>query len=418
MSDFLAIAGVSSVLRWILLDALASSGLDTVLGATPTVTALPPDRIVVGDNENPQLNLFMYHVVPSAAWRNVDLPERDSSGRRVSNPPLALDLHFLLSAYGRHELDAEILLGWAMRMLHEQPSLTRDVVQNALAASSSAPGASTEVQAVGLTTLADQSELVKLTPQPVSTEDTYKLWTAFQARYRATAAYIASVVLIQRQRPARVSLPVQTRNILVQPLERPVITDVSPAMAAVGESLLIQGRHFVGQSAADTLVSFDDEAPVTPDLAQDRFVRITLPATLPAGVRMVQVRRNVRFGAPTDPHSGLVSNPATFMLLPTIVAPPATVQVGTTLTLTVNPPVGRRQRAALLIGSQSVEIEPRPLSAPDASATLAFPIPSDFAPVPAPGAPLRLRIDGAESRVTLDTSLVPPAYVPRIAVTP
>jgi len=56
MSDFLAVAGVTSVLRWMLIDALAGSGLDTTLGATPHVTALPPDRIVVGDAEAPRLN--------------------------------------------------------------------------------------------------------------------------------------------------------------------------------------------------------------------------------------------------------------------------------------------------------------------------------------------------------------------------
>jgi len=110
-------------------------------------------------------------------------------------------------------------------------------------------------------------------------------------------------------------------------------------------------------------------------------------------------------------------DPATFMLIPAIVAPPVTATIGTTLTLTINPPVGRRQRAMLLIGGQSVEIEPRPLSAPDAQPTLDFPIPAGFAPVPAPGQPLRVRIDGAESVVTLDNTLIPPAFVPRIAVT-
>ncbi len=147
-------------------------------------------------------------------------------------------------------------------------------------------------------------------------------------------------------------------------------------------------------------------------------MRVTIPAALLAGVRGVQITRNVRFGAPTDPHRGFDSNPASFMLLPTITAPPATAQVGTTLTLTLNPPVGRRQRAAVLIGSQSVEIDPRPLASPAISATLDFPLPADFSPVPAPGLPLRVRIDGAESRVTLNTALVPPAYVPRIVVTP
>lgn len=418
MTDFLAVAGVTSVLRWTLIDALAGSGLDTALGATPHVTALPPDRIVVGDTEAPQLNLFMYHVGLNAAFRNTDLPERDGDGRLLASPPLALDLHYLLSAYGRNELDGEILLGWAMQILHEHQMLTRDVVQNALNASRAAPGATSEVQAVGLTTLANQAELVKLMPQALSTEDVYKLWTAFQARYRATTGYMASVVLVRRSRAARVGLPVQLRNILVAPLDRPVIDDVSPAMVAAGGVLTLRGRNFVGDTVADTMVSFDGGAPVAPDLVQGQTVRVTVPATLLAGVRTAQIVRNVRFGAPTDPHAGLLSDPATFMLVPTIVTPPAGVQVGTTLTLTINPSVGRRQRVVVLIGSQSVEIEPRPLSSPDTQASLGFPIPAGFTPVPAPGAPLRVRIDGAESLVTLDTTLVPPAYVPRIVVTP
>jgi hypothetical protein len=418
MSDFLAVAGVSSVLRWMLIEALTGSGLDAMLGATPAITTLPPDRIVVGDAEIPRLNLFMYHVGHSAAWRNVQLPERDSGGRLLTTPPLGLDLHYLLSAYGPNDLDAEILIGWAMQILHEQPVLTRDFVQSALSASRSAGGASTEIQAVGLSTLANQAELVKLTPQGLSTEDMYKLWTAFQARYRATAAYMASVVLIQRSRTVRAGLPVQTRNILVQTLDRPIIEDVSPQTATVGQVLVIRGQHFVGDAVDDTLISFDGAAPVTPDLVQEKVIRITLPGTLLAGVRSIQVARNVRFGVPTDPHSGLLSDRATFMLLPVIVAPPATVQVGTTLTLTITPPVGRRQNASLLIGGESVAIEPRPLSAPATSATLAFAIPAGFAPVPALGAPLRVRIDGAESPVTLDKTLVPPAYVPRITVTP
>jgi hypothetical protein len=418
MSDFLAVAGVTSVLRWTLIDALAGSGLDTTLGATPHVTALPPDRIVVGDTEAPGLNVFMYHVALNPAFRGAGLPERDGNGQLLSSPPLALDLHYLLSAYGRNELDGEILLGWAMQILQENQVLTRTMVQTALTASRAAAGATSEVQAVGLTTLANQAELVKLSPQSLSTEDVYKLWTAFQARYRATAAYMASVVLIQRTRAARVGLPVQTRNILVQPLDRPAIDDVSQAFVAAGGVLTLRGRNFIGAGNADTLISFDGGAPVVPDLVQPRTLRVIVPATLEAGVRTVQVARNINFGAPTDPHGALLSDPASFMLVPTIVAPPATAAVGATLTLTISPPVGRRQRAVLLIGGQSVEIDPRPLSAPDTQPTLGFPIPAGFAPVPAPGQPLRVRIDGAESLVTLDNTLVPPAFVPRIAVTP
>jgi uncharacterized protein DUF4255 len=235
MSGFLAVAGVTAVLRWMLREAITGSGVDNAVGATPTISALPPDRIVVGATEIPQVNIFMYHVSLNSGWRSVGLPELDASGRRVSAPPLAIDLHFLLSAYGPNELDGEILLGWAMQVMHEQPVLTRDLVQTALTDIATHLGATAEDQQVGLSALADQAELIKLSPQSLSTEEVYRLWPAFNAHYRATAAYLATVVLVQRQRPLRANLRVQVRNILVQPTERPVIEDVSPGLVATGE---------------------------------------------------------------------------------------------------------------------------------------------------------------------------------------
>jgi hypothetical protein len=420
MSDFLAVGGVTAVLRWMLREAIAGSGVDTAVGATPTISALPPDRIVVGASEIPQVNIFMYHISFNSGWRDIGLPELDSCGTRISSPPLAIDLHFLFSAYGPNELDGEILLGWAMQIMHEQPVLTRDLVQTALSTIASTPGATAEDQHVGHSTLADQAELIKLSPQSLTTEEVYRLWPAFNAHYRATAAYLATVVLIQRPRPMRASLRVQTRNILVQPLDRPVIENISPGLLATGEQLLIAGHHFLGDSASDTVVTFDDGTSVAPDTVRDAAVRVTIPPALLAGMRGVQITRRVMFGSPGDPHLGIQSNLASFMLLPTLVTPPATTQVGTTLTLTVDPPVGRRQRAAVLIGSQSIEIGARPTSAPATSATLAFPIPSTgFTPVAAPGAVLRVSIDGAESRIQLNPAPPPaPPYLPLIVVNP
>jgi hypothetical protein len=201
-------------------------------------------------------------------------------------------------------------------------------------------------------------------------------------------------------------------------MEQPVIEDVSPALVATGEQLLITGHHFVGDNIADTMVTFDDGTSIPPDTVQDAAVRVTIPAALLAGMRGVRVARRLVFGSPGDPHQGIQSNLATFMLLPTLVSPPATTKLGTTLTLTVNPPVGRQQRAAVLIGSQSIEIGARPASAPATSGTLAFPIPTTgFAAVPAPGAVLRVSIDGAESRIVANPT-PPPPFLPLIVVNP
>jgi len=135
MSNALAIGAVTAVLRDLLNNGLVDHDVTGSLGGNVTVSALPPDRIRIGDGlEQSQLNLFMYQVTPNAGWRNVALPSRDSRGDRTSNPPLALDLHYLLTAYGAQEFHADILLGYAMQALHETPVLSRDAIRRALGA--------------------------------------------------------------------------------------------------------------------------------------------------------------------------------------------------------------------------------------------------------------------------------------------
>ncbi|PJI52282.1 hypothetical protein CTI14_44950, partial [Methylobacterium radiotolerans] len=85
------------------------------------------------------MNLFLHQVTPNAAWRNAALPSRDAAGGRIANPPLALDLHYLLTAYGRAELQAEVLLGYALQLLHESAVLPREAVRRALDRASRCP---------------------------------------------------------------------------------------------------------------------------------------------------------------------------------------------------------------------------------------------------------------------------------------
>src|SRR3954465_9478756 len=116
MSNALAIAGVTAVLKDLLENGLIDHQVTGAVGTEVTVSSLAPDVVPIdGAEAAPRLNLFLYQVTPNAAWRNVDLPSCDRSGRRISNPPLALDLHYLLTAYGFAELQAEVLLGYGMQ---------------------------------------------------------------------------------------------------------------------------------------------------------------------------------------------------------------------------------------------------------------------------------------------------------------
>jgi uncharacterized protein DUF4255 len=198
MSSALGIAAVTAVLKNLLDNRLIEQGVAASLGDV-TVSALPPDRIPTGADERSQLNLFLYRLTPNSAWR----VRPDRAGVKSTPggpPPLALDLHYLLSAYGEQDLQAEILLGYGVQTLHEAGTLERDAIRAALAAI--APNGSAGVvpparAALSSSRLAEAVERIEVTPEFLGTEEVSRLWSTLQARYRPSAAYKVSAVLIE-----------------------------------------------------------------------------------------------------------------------------------------------------------------------------------------------------------------------------
>ena len=130
MSSPLAVGAVSAVLR----NLLDNGMIDVGAPLSPVkVTAVAPDTIKLDDPDAPpSLNLFLWRVSRNSGWANEALPSFDSNGSRLTNPPLALNLHYLLTAYGVADFQAEILLGYAMHLLHERPVLDRAAIRRAL----------------------------------------------------------------------------------------------------------------------------------------------------------------------------------------------------------------------------------------------------------------------------------------------
>ena len=414
MSDYLAVAGVSAVLRWMLTNALNKGGPVSI---APNITSNAPDLVPTGANEVPRLNLFMYYASFNPALRNLGLPSTSSQGARVSNPPLALNLHYLVSAYGSNQFDPEILLAWAMQVFHDAPVVPREVIQEALIGLGSS---NSEASLVATSTLADQIEHIRITPETLTTEEIYRLWTAFQTHYRPTTSYRVSVVVIQGTQSFVSNLPVRRRTVTALPSQPPVVDLVSPAAVAAGGVLTMTGRNFLGDSPAQTLVSFDGAPGVAPSTIQGDCVRVAVPAGLLAGTHSARVVRTIVYPDAPAPHSGFASSPVQFQLIPAITnAPPITVARGATLTLQVSPSVGAMQQATLYIGDNALPIDQRPLTMPPPppAPTLAFPIPAGFT---AGTYPLRIEIDGASSSLTLDTAAGSPTQgqlLPQVQVT-
>lgn len=431
MSNALAIAGVTAVLRDLLDSGVIEHQVTDALGAGVTVSALPPDQIAIeGAAAAPRLNLFLHQVTPNAALRNSLLPMRDSAGRRTANPSLALDLHYLLTAYGVQELQAEVLLGYALLLLHETPVLTREAIRTALQPNPvSAALLPTVFQALRSADLAEQVELLKITPQNLGGEEMSRLWSALQARYRPTAAFQVSVVLIERQRPVLSALPVLTRGPFNATLQReegvvvgagltppfPTLEGVlamaheTPATLRPGDAVQVVGHHLAGTNRALVLRStrFGTEQVIAlPDGTLETGLSFTLPnlpAALPAGIWQLELRVQ----RPGEPRVR-TSNALPLALAPQITSfPPLALARDAANTLTVTlacePALRPGQSVALLMDSR--EAPATPISTATQQPSFSF---AD-AP-PAGGTPLlRLRVDGIES-VVVNRAVKPPAF--------
>ena len=108
----------------------------------------------------------------------------------MHRPQVALDLHYLITACGDEgHLYPQRLLGSAVRVLHSRPVLTREAIHKMV----EDPPEGTDL---GASDLAEQTELVKLTPVPMGLEELHNLWFGFfQAPYLLSVVYQASVVL-------------------------------------------------------------------------------------------------------------------------------------------------------------------------------------------------------------------------------
>jgi hypothetical protein len=429
VSSPLAIGAVSAVLRNLLDNGLIDAG--AAVGGTVNVSAVAPDTIDIGDpNLTPRLNLFLYQVTYNSAWRNSGLPSRSAAtGERLTNAPLALDLHYLLTAYARADFEAEILLGYAMHLLHERPVLGPAAIRAALSGgavdTSLMPPA---FPALLASDLADQVEQIKITPWAQGNDEMSKLWSAIQSKYRPSAAYMASVVLIEGTRPGVTPLPVLTpvpgttrdEGVIVNPDVLPPLPtlfaarpDRKQAAARLGETVALEGIRLSGTGHEMRLSHrlFDAPVVVTPVAvdAAGKEATFTLPSNAAAQAALAagQLSAVLRF-TPTGEAVPRDTNAVPLALAPDPdVAGATAVRIAgldprLEVTLAAHPEVRPEQTSMLMLDGAEAVARPRAL----ATDPLVFAFP---ATLPAATYWVRLRVDGTES-ILIDRSNPPPVF--------
>lgn len=406
MSNALAIAAVTAGLKDLIGNGLL--GLDLSAIGSVSVSALPPDRITTGQTEPNQLNLFLYQVTPNSGWRNQELPARDGAGARMGTPPLALDLHYLLTAYGAQDLAAEALLGLGMQFLHETPTLSRAQLRIVLGPPTPPFG---DFSALSL---ADQIEWIKITPKYLNTEELTKLWTAMQARYRPSMAYQVSVVLIESDAGARSALPVLKRGAddrgpkalaaAAPRLDevRPAASELLPA-ARLGDVLRLRGERLVdtGAQAMFEAARGGLQQTLPASAGEDEHsLLVALPAPGDAGAladwRIGQYAVRLR-GEASPGQPALLSNTVVLALAPLIEVTPLAAPTGDlALTIRCRPRLlpAQHDGVRLVFGDIQVRADSIDTPADPAEASvLEFTVPD----VAAGDYPVRLRVDGLDS---------------------
>jgi hypothetical protein len=425
MTTAAAMAAVTAVLKDLLSNGLIDRDIVGAVGDI-AVTAQAPDQVDLTAGIS-QLNLFLYLVSRNQGWANVGYPSRDANGDLLSAPPLALDLHYLLTAYGAKDLHAEILLGYAMQLLHEMPVLTRPAIRNALSPTllvdnGDIPASLRDLFQSGL---ADQVEQVKVCQTFLSTDEMFKLWMAFSAPYRPTAAYHVSVVLIESERQGKSAYPVRQYTVNTLTMRQPTIDEIRSRAAANQEfkanQPIVSGHEvaLVGSRLrSDHLEVFVGDQAITAGLAiADRQISFPLPSTIRSGIHAVHISHLLNIGIPPDLHRGVDSNSLPMVLRPTLSNISATITQNDgaadtlpregEISVDVTPDVGREQRVTMLLNefdpplptvraARAYRIEAPSRNVPGApvqSGTLVIP----FADVLPATYLIRLRIDGAES---------------------
>ena len=141
------------------------------------------------------LTLYLYRITMDEHLRNT--PRRGTSRWEV---PLAIDLHFLLTAWADKPLAEHTTLAWAMQQLHRRPLLEL---------SSLSPEAGWS-----------SADYVQIVPAELSTEDIMRIWDAVEPSYRLSVSYIGRVVQIDSPTEPDALPVVATRFTYTEPAAR------------------------------------------------------------------------------------------------------------------------------------------------------------------------------------------------------
>jgi uncharacterized protein DUF4255 len=190
MATFGAIAATSNAI----LGILRAAATDEPEFSTASFSLFTSADLQKTSSERLACSLYLYHVAVNGERRN--LPTQvDVFGVR-HKAPISLDLHYLLISWAKDAETQQRMLGWAVRVVQDTPTLPAAVLNHYSPAEVFRPDETVEVIWENLT----QQEL-------------FDIWEAARPNQQPSACYVVRIVQIESTVPVGEYPLVQTRDL-------------------------------------------------------------------------------------------------------------------------------------------------------------------------------------------------------------
>ena len=174
MADYTVLSEVGESILAVLWEEMqADPQINTLIDSEARISLESPADLE--GNQTVRLSIYLYRIAEDAYSKNRP-PINDGRGV-LQKPPLTLDLYYLVTPLVGLPREQQIVLGKTMQILYDRSTLEgTDLV------------AGSSIQTAG--------ELVRVILNPVTLEETTRVWQALEMSYRLSVCYVVRVAMI------------------------------------------------------------------------------------------------------------------------------------------------------------------------------------------------------------------------------
>lgn len=176
MSDYTALAEVGETLAKVLWQEIqVDPQVNTLIDNENRISLESPADLA--GNDFVRLSIYLYRVVEDPHTKN-QFPVQ-GNGAQLRKAPLTLDLFYLITPLVGPPREQQIVLGKVMQVLYDRAILEGDDLIGSLAAS---------------------GDVLRVILNPVSLDETSRVWQAMELSYRLSVCYVVRVGIIDSTR--------------------------------------------------------------------------------------------------------------------------------------------------------------------------------------------------------------------------